>query len=151
MSQTGSRRSIWLIVSLCLNVVLIAMMAMGIARAWHREHEKTLGRAFSAESILAHLPPDRAAKVQAVLDAHAPALKELNDGALQARLHARPIFMAPVFDANAYAQAQQGLRIADDALEAERLKQTADIAAVLTPTERADIVERAREQSDKRP
>jgi Spy/CpxP family protein refolding chaperone len=94
---------------------------------------------------MSHLPPDRAANVQVIIDAHAAAMKRLRDDSTRARLSARPIFIAPRFDAAAYARAQQALLAADDALHAERLKQLADIAAILSPQERAEIVARARE------
>jgi uncharacterized membrane protein len=146
MSEGGTRhRNIWLILSLCLNVLLIAMIAVGMARVWHRHHEDAMGPAFSAESIVGHLPPDRAARVQAIIDRHAAAMKRLRDNATVARLRARPIFTAPRFDAAAYARAQQNLRAADDALQVERLKQLAEIAAILSAQERADIVARARD------
>lgn len=147
MSEGGTtrRRNIWLILSLCLNVLLIATIAMGIARAWHRHKEFVMGPPFSAESIVSHLPPDRAAKVQAIIDAHAAAMKRLRDDATNARLKARPIFTAPRFDAAAYARAQRALRAADNALQVERLKQLADVAAILSAQERAEIVARARE------
>jgi uncharacterized membrane protein len=151
MSEAGAprRRNIWLILSLCLNVVLIAMIAVGIARAWHHQQEAALGRAFSAQSIIAHLPSDRAEKVQAVLDAHAAQLNALTDAASQARVASRPVFAATNFDRANYAKAQLRIRTADDALEAEKMAQLADIAALLTPDERQAIVDRASQQKPK--
>jgi len=143
---TPPRSNTWLVVSICLNVVLIAMIAVGVARAWHRQHEMELGRAFSTQSIIAHLPADRAKKVKAVVDAHAYRLGVLADDATKSRLEARPIFTAPVFDPVAYAKAQERMRKADDALQTERMKQLMEIAALLTPAERQEIGERARNQ-----
>jgi uncharacterized membrane protein len=145
-AATPIRRNIWLILSLCLNVALIAMIAVGIWRSVEKQREASLGRAFSAQSIVAHLPPDRAARVQAVIDAHAAKLGALADEAERSRLNARPFFTAEKFDAIAYARAQQGMRQADDALQAERLRQLAEIAAILTPRERHEIAERARKE-----
>ncbi len=148
MSESGTPRgrNIWLIVSLCLNVVLVVMIAVGIARAIHRQAEASKGGAFSAQSILAHLPPDHAARVKAVMDAHAARLGTLNDNAARSRLNARPFFTAEKFDLAAYRKAQEDMRAADDALEAERMKQLSEIAVLLTAQERQEIAQRAREQ-----
>lgn len=147
MSEAGTpRRSIGLILSICLNVVLIAMIVVGIARAWQRERETMLGHAFSAYSIVAHLPPDRAAAVQKVIDAHAHELGILADDAERSRLEARPIFTAAKFDAAAYAKAQKRMLEADRAFQAARMKQIAEIAALLTVEEREAIADRARRE-----
>lgn len=144
--ETPRRRNIWLILSICLNALLIAMIAVGLSRAWERKHEMEMGPPFSAESIVGHLPADRAAKVQAIIDAHEPAVKRLRDAATAARMNARHFFTAQNLDAAAYANAQQNLRAADAALQVERMKQLAEIAAVLTPAERQQIVDRANAQ-----
>jgi uncharacterized membrane protein len=144
MSETGGRRrNVWLILSLCLNVVLIAMVAV---RMWQYDHGAKLGGAFSAQSIVAHLPPDRAAKVQAVIGAHAASLSALSDAAEKTRLQARLIFMAPTFQLPVYKQAQARILAADVALETEKMNQLNDIAVLLTSDERRAIVERARHQ-----
>ncbi|HEY1837817.1 MAG TPA: periplasmic heavy metal sensor [Rhizomicrobium sp.] len=151
MSEAGGRhRNIWLVLSLCLNVVLIAMVAVGFARAWQREHDAQMGGAFSGQSIVAHLPADRAAKVQAVIDAHATKLAALADAAQQARLNARLVFMSPDYQTPVYAQAQAKILAADDALETEKMKQLTEIGVLLTPDERKAIVDRARHQPRKR-
>jgi uncharacterized membrane protein len=150
MSETGGRRrNTGLIVSLCLNVVLIAMVAVGFVRAWQREYEQRVGGAFSAQSIVAHLPPDRAARVQAVVDAHAAKLNALADAAQQARVKARLLFLSPDYQLPVYAQQQARILAADDALEAEKMRQLNDIGVLLTVDERKGIVDRARHQPRK--
>ncbi len=153
MSEGGMQRgrNVWLIGSLCLNVLLIAMIVVGLMRAWHLKQEAALGRAFSAQSIAAHLPADRAAKVRAIIAAHAPRMKALNAAADEARRRARGFFVATQFDPDGYTKAQQTLRAANDALEAERLDQVGDIAAILSADERREIVERARVQDKTMP
>jgi uncharacterized membrane protein len=146
MTEATPRRNVGLIVSICLNVILIAMIAVGIARAWERQREMMLGHAFSANSIVAHLPPDRAAAVQKIVDAHSYKLGLLSDDAERSRLDARPIFTAQRFDAAAYAKAQERMLKTDQAFEAERMKQMAEIAAVLTSAERQSIADRARRE-----
>jgi uncharacterized membrane protein len=148
MSEPAMRqgRSVWLIVSLCLNVVLIAMIVVGTLRAIERQRVESLGRAFSPQSILAHLPADRAAKIQAVIDAHAEKLGVLSDDSDRARLNARRYFTAERLDSAAYARAQAGMRAADDAFQAERHAQMREIAQLLTPKERREIADRARQE-----
>jgi uncharacterized membrane protein len=148
MSEAATRpgRSIWLVISLCLNVVLITMIVMGTIRAMERQRVATLGRAFSPQSILAHLPADRAAKIQAVIDAHAERLGILADDSQRARLNARRFFTADRLDVDAYARAQAGMRAADDAFQAERHAQMLEIARLLTPKERREIADRARNE-----
>ncbi|HEX2593114.1 MAG TPA: periplasmic heavy metal sensor [Rhizomicrobium sp.] len=146
MSESGSRprRAIWLILSVCLNVVLIGMLVVGMMRAWHHKQEAT--GAFSTLSIIGHLPPDRAAAVQKIIDAHTPRMNQLKNEALQSRLAARKIFASPTIDQEAYRKAQEGMRAADDAIEVEKLSQMHDISTVLTAEERKAIVDRANHQ-----
>src|SRR6185312_10499879 len=146
MSEAQPRRNIWLILSLCLNVVLIGMIIAGIVRGIARQREAQIGRAFSVESIMAHLPPADAAKVKAVADRHRAKMDALYDASTFTRVEARRLFAAPTFDAAAYAKAQESVRSADDAFQVERMKQVSEIAAVLTADERHSIVDRARQE-----
>jgi len=143
-SAVPRSRNIWLAISLCLNVVLIAMIVVGVWRASQREHEQSIGHAFSPKSILLHLPPDRAAEIQRVIDAHAERLGNLADDTERAKLNARRYFTAEKFDPAAYAKAQDGMLAADSAFEAERHAQMQEIARLLTPKERREIADRAR-------
>ena len=122
------------------------MIAVGVWRGIQRQHEAQFGRAFSPESIIAHLPPDRAARVNAIAEKHRAKLDRLYDASILTRVNSRRIFAAPNFDAAAFAKAQEQVREADDALQVERMKQMGEIGAVLNGDDRHGIVKRAREE-----
>jgi Spy/CpxP family protein refolding chaperone len=143
VSEPPAKRSnVALIVSLCLNFILLGVIAMG---AW-RAHEMMMmgpplppGGTGMAPQMLMHLVPGEADKVRAVLEAHRDRLMALHRDAMEARRGARSVFLAPDFTRQSFAAALDRVHKADEALEVEHLKVMAETAATLTPEERKTV------------
>src|SRR5215472_17494219 len=93
------RGNVLLIVSLCLNVALAAMIAVGVYSASQRNHLRGFaGGPLAPQALMAEVNnPQERAKIQAVIDRHAARMKELRIESVQARGAAFRIFAEPSF------------------------------------------------------
>jgi len=137
-----------LIVSLCLNIALAAMIAIGIYNAVQRNQQRAMpGGPLSPQALMAEVGPAERAKIQAVIDKHAARLKELHIEAAQARGTAFRIFAEPSFTPQEFSQALERVRAADTALQDETAKMIGESVAQLTPQERQGIAQKIRERA----
>lgn len=141
MSETGrsDRPSILLIVSLCLNVALVALCAAMFFRVGLRPFEAHGPKGALSAPALMRMVPAEETKIRAVLDAHRPRLHQLHRDAMQARAELFQVLSAPKFDADSFAKASGAVESADSALETESLNTTAEAIGLLTPQERAHV------------
>jgi uncharacterized membrane protein len=140
------RRNWLLIVSLCLNIVLIPVIGAVVVRATHRDVQIGSGGVLAPRSLIAAFP-NEGSKIQKVIDAHTPKVRELRRAAVQARREAWRVLGAPDYTADKMAKALDGVHAADTALEGESLAMMNDSLAVLTPDERAAAVEKIRKRN----
>lgn len=137
-------RSTLLVMSLCLNVGLIALILVGIERG---------GTGFIAQpgvmapgQIARGLPPQQREKILDIVAGHRDAMREKRQAARRARLEAFRAFAAPTYMPAEFAAALDKVRAADAALEEEAVALQRDVVNVLTPQQRARIAERVRER-----
>jgi uncharacterized membrane protein len=150
MSNGSPQRNsnVALIVSLCLNLLLAGVIAIGGFRAFH--HGSMFGgghghgRGGSGIHALMHLVPAETDKIKNVVAAHNDRVLKLRSEAMEARRAALRAFAAPDFNRQAFDRSLERVRGADAALEAEELKVVSESAATLTPDERRAAAERAR-------
>jgi uncharacterized membrane protein len=142
-------RTTLLVMSLCLNVGLIALILVGLGRA---------GTGFIGQpgvmapaQIARGLPPQQREKILDIVAEHRDAMREKRQTARRARLEAFRIFAAPTYIAGDFAQALDQVRAADAALEAEAVSMQRDVVNLLTPEQRARIAERVRVRRGARP
>jgi uncharacterized membrane protein len=142
------KSNVALIVSLCLNLVLVGVIVMGGFRAFHHGSMfwggHGFGRGGSAPHALMHLAPAETDKIKAVVAAHNNRIDQLRNEAREARHDVLRVFAAADFSRQAFDQSLERVRGADAALEAEELKIVSESVATLTPDERRDAAERAR-------
>jgi uncharacterized membrane protein len=139
--------SVLLIVSLCLNLALIGLIAIAYMRADMRHywgHDGHEGKVALSAQALMRMAPEEESKIQGILDAHRKTLRELRQQALQARAHAFRILESREFRADDFAKSLAAVQSADAALEAETMKVTAESVAVLTPAEREIVAGQVR-------
>jgi uncharacterized membrane protein len=141
-AKPSRARAILLIVSLCLNLALIALILVGIGRA---------GTGFIAQpgvmapaQIARGLPPFEREKILDIVAEHRDAMREKRRAARRARLEAFRAFAAPNYVPGDFAAALDKVREADAALEAEAVAMQRDAVNVLTPEQRARMAERVR-------
>ena len=133
-------RTTLMVMSLCLNVGLIALILVGVGRAG--------GNFFARPGFLAptqiarELAPERREKVFDVAAAHRGVLRERRQAARQARQEAFRVFAAPDYSPGDFTRALDNVRMADAALEEEAVALQQDVVNVLTPDERKRIAER---------
>lgn len=148
LDQPPRRGNVLLIVSLCLNVALIAMIAIGILNAVARNHLRAMpGGPLAPQALLSEVTPAERPKIQAVIDAHRARLQELRRESAQARVDAFRIFAEPSFSAQDFSRALDRVRVADMAVQDEAARQTADAVAQLAPAERQAIAQTIRERA----
>lgn len=135
-------RTTLLVMSLCLNVGLIALILVGLGRA---------GAGFIGQpgvmapgQIARGLPPEQREKILDVVAEHRDAMREKRQAARRARLDAFRAFAAATFVPGEFARALDQVRTADATLEEEAVAMQRDVVNVLTPEERAHIAERVR-------
>lgn len=137
-------RTTLMVMSLCLNAGLIAMILVGIGR---------VGGGFIAQpgvmapaQIARSLPAQERDKILGIVAEHRDALREKRQAARRARLEAFRVFAAPDYAAGDFARALDAVRAADAALEEEAVAQQRDVVNSLTDEERKLIVERVKER-----
>ena len=141
-AKPSAIRTTLLVMSLCLNLGLIALILVG----WGR-----VGGGFIAQpgvmapaQIARGLPPAEREKIRDVLALHRDAMREKRQAARQARLEAFRIFAAPTYVPGDFAAALDRVRAADATLEEEAVALQRDVVNALTADERAMIAERVR-------
>ncbi len=137
-------RDILLIVSLCLNVALLAMVTVGIVGALTGQPRQPPGGPLAPQALLAQAQASEKPKIQAIIDAHAPRLHELRMEAAQARAAAFRIFAEPSFAPADFSAALTRTRNADVAVEDETIQQMGQVVAQLSPAERQAIADKIR-------
>src|SRR5271169_5620578 len=86
--------NIALIISLCLNLIFIGVIAVGVFRAAMMHPPQTMaGQGLFAPRILMAMVPSASDKIQNILDAHGSKMDELRFEAQSARRDARRTFM----------------------------------------------------------
>ena len=139
-SAQSRTRTTLMVMSLCLNVGLIALILVGIGR---------VGGGFIAQpgvmapaQIARGLPPQQREKILDIVAAHRDAMRERRQAARRARLEAFRIFAAPDYTAADFTRALDAVRAADAALEEEAVALQQDVVNTLTPGQRKLIAER---------
>jgi uncharacterized membrane protein len=134
-------RSVLLIVSLCLNVALIAMIVAGIANAIRMAgHPKGM---LAPQALLAAASTSERPQIQAVIDAHAARVKELEKAEFTARRAALEVFAQPNLNADEFKKALDAVNAADDAVREEQIAVMDEAATKLSASERAAMTEKA--------
>lgn len=155
MTDTGSappppaprpRRSWLLIVSLCLNIALIPVIGAVVVRALHRDVQIGTGGVLAPRS-LANAFPAEGDRIQKVITAHTPTIKELRRAAVQTRMKAWQLLGSPDYRPDKMAKALEAIHTADTALEGESLAMMNDSIAMLSPDERTALVEKIRRRN----
>lgn len=131
--------SVLLIVSLCLNLALIGLIAITFMRTGMGRFEPHDGKVGLGAQSLMRMVPAEQTKIQAIIDAHRPKMRELRHQAILARGESFRLLAAKDFKADDFAKSLASVDAADAALEAETMAVTAQSVAVLTPQERQDI------------
>ncbi|HWF64450.1 MAG TPA: periplasmic heavy metal sensor [Rhizomicrobium sp.] len=146
-SGPSPTRNTLLVMSLCLNVGLIALILVGIGR---------VGQGLAARpgvlapiQIARVLPDAGRQKVQGIMAEHRDALREKRRAARAARQDVFRVFTATTYVAGDLAHALDQVRVADVALEEEQIAQQRDVINSLTPEERKLIADRVRERRNR--
>ena len=150
MADPASSRTDWsrtratlMVMSLCLNVGLIALILVGIGRV----SPGLGGQGVMAPGQIARALPDAGRlKVQGIMAEHRDALRERRRAARAARLEVFRVFTAPTYVAGDLARALDQVRVADASLEEESVAQQRDVINSLTPDERKLIADGVRER-----
>jgi Spy/CpxP family protein refolding chaperone len=131
--------SVLLIVSLCLNLALIGLIAITLMRTGLHRLDHYEGRvSLSAQALMRTFPAEQT-KIQAIIDTHRGQMRALRRQAMQARSDSFRLLEAKKFNADEFAKSLASVDAADAALEAETMSMTAQAVAALTPEERAAI------------
>ena len=142
--RPNSWRNVLLVLSLCFNVALVAILAVGAVRMVTAARAPFIAQPagpLAPGQVLRSLSPERRQVLQALMRQHRPALVQLRQAARQARQESFRIFSAPQFDSAAFNAALERVSAADGALEDEAVAQAKDLVAALTPQERQKVIE----------
>jgi uncharacterized membrane protein len=137
------RPSVLLIVSLCLNLLLIPVVAVIIFRAAHPVNAVGSGGVLAPRSVMADAPAQKD-RIAAIVAKHEPKIRALRAAAADARRDAFRALGAPDYTADKFRKALAAVSDADSALERENIAMMSESLATLTPQERADLVAHAR-------
>jgi len=141
-----SRRSWLLIVSLCLNIALIPVIGAVVVRAMHRDVQIGSGGILAPRSLINAFPSE-GGKIQKVIAAHTPTIRERRHASVQTRIQAWQVLGASDYTPDKMAKALDAIHAADTALEGESLAMMNDSLAALTPDERMALVEKIRKRN----
>jgi uncharacterized membrane protein len=139
--------SVLLIVSLCLNLALIGLVAIAYMRTSLRHfapHEGHEGKVTLSAQSLMRMAPTEQTKIEGIIDAHRKQMHELRQQAMQARADAFHLLEAHDFRADDFAKSLAAVQGADAALESETMKVTAESVSALTPAERENVARQVR-------
>jgi Spy/CpxP family protein refolding chaperone len=147
-APAAKRSNVALVVSLCLNLILIGVIAMGLWRAHLMMMPPGAERpGMLAPQILMRLAPAEADKIRAIMEAHRDRLIQLHQTAMEARRAAHNVFQSSDYNRQAFDNALERVHQADAALETERLKMLSEIIATLTPEERRTVAQWSQERA----
>ena len=142
------RRSTALIISICLNIALIAMILAALASAFFRPFPHHWeGGPLGLHAMMDIAAPQERARIEDIVERDRPQLKALADRARDARVAAYKIFAQANFSRDAYSKALDQARQANDALQAEVSAMMVDAAAQLSPEERQTLAAQAARKS----
>ena len=149
---TPSRgRAIALVVSLCLNVLLAALILGVLSRAVGGGFIGQPGGQLAPGIIARGLSPESQDKIRGIQAEHRDAMQEARKGARQARLAAFRSFAAQDYSPNAFANSLEQVRAADGRLEEEAILMLRDTIGSLTPEERKAVIARTRSGANRFP
>lgn len=140
------RVSILLIVSLCLNIVLVPVVAAVLIRAMQRVTEIGAGGILAPRSVMATVPAERS-HIQTIIDAHTDKILALRKDSFRTRREAFMVLAAPDYTAEKFAGALDRVAVADGALERESISMMAESLATLTPAERTAMVDKVKRRN----
>ena len=133
-----------LILSLCLNVFLIAVVAAGIGAAYVRSANNT-GGGLAPREMLAMLDGKSRETVETYLRGRVREGRAAQRDVRAARAAVFAAFQAEPFDKEALEGEMAKLRDAETALNALTQRIIADVAAMMTPAERATVARNVRQ------
>lgn len=152
------RWSVALIVSLCINLLLAGVIAMAVFRfafrppppmmmggpggpGFHSQPERQQIRLLLAPRGLMHVVPEKQDAIRTALEAHHPRMDALRADSLAARREVLRLYAAPTLDKVALDKAFARMLQTDAAVEAELVRMSADVGALLTADERKKVLE----------
>lgn len=145
-------RTIALVVSLSLNLLLVGLIAVILSRAVGVALAVAQpGGQLAPAAIARGLSPEGQDKIRGIVDEHADAMLEAQQGARRARLAAFRSFAAPDYSPNAFANSLEQVRAADSRLEEEAILRLKDTINSLTPEERKIVIARVRSGANRLP
>jgi len=132
--------------SVALFLSLVVNLLVGGAMighwGWHGDHHDRGGKHWSARFWLKHALGDKGApKVEKLWEAHRAQLKPLRAASKQARSDVHAALSAKDFDAEAYARALDASLQKSMAIRATHHAFMIELAATLTPEQRAKLAE----------
>jgi uncharacterized membrane protein len=151
------RWSVALIVSLCVNLLLAGVIATAVYRfavrpplpmmggpggpSFHGQPERQQIRLLLAPRGLMHVVPEKGDAIRAALEAHHPRMDALRADSLAARREVLRLYAAPTLDKPALDKAFARMLQTDAAIEAELVRMSSDVGALLTADERKKVIE----------
>jgi uncharacterized membrane protein len=141
------RRSRLLIISLCVNVALLAFIAVVLWRAAHVDHSVGAGISPLAPKSVAAEFSNRAGAIGAAIDAHRAKILTLRAASVATRRDAFALLGSDDYTPQKMQAALAAIAKADAALEAEDIRMSADSLAILSPDERKTFVERLKRRN----
>jgi uncharacterized membrane protein len=142
-SAAPRRPSVLLIVSLCLNIVLIPVIAVIIFRAAYHVNTIGSGGILAPRSVMAEAPAE-SDRIAAIIAGHEAKIRALRASAAGARREAFRVLAAPDYTPDKFRQALAAVADADSALERENIAMMAESLTTLTPKERETLVAHAK-------
>ncbi len=145
MAAPRRKSNVALIVSLCINLVLVGVIAMGLFRAIHFGPMFANGQRPLVPFGLMRLVPEDGDKIKTIVAAHKDRILQLRKDAMEARREMWRAFAAADFTQQAFDRSLARVHDADAAMEAEQLKVVSESVAALTPGERRNAAEHGRQ------
>lgn len=154
---SSGRSNIALIISLCINLILVGIVGMAVFRMhffppppfggpgmmqFHgRAHGMELWqfqRALTPQAFQ-RAAPAKSEKIEAIITSHRAHFRELGQSSIDARRQAFQVFSQPNFDKKAFDDALAHVQAADAALEKEIMSVVSESAVTLSPEERKAV------------
>lgn len=156
--STGSRGlHVALIISLCINLVLVGIVAMAVVRmhffapppfggpgmmgghgSGHGFMLRQMQESLTPQA-LERGAPAKADKIRSIMETHRQRIHELGTASIDARRQAFDVFSQPNFDKKGFDASLARVQAADAALEKEILSVVSDSAVALSPEERQAV------------
>lgn len=151
------RWSVALIVSLCVNLLLAGVIATAAFRfayrppppmmggpggpSFHGQPERQQIRLILAPRGLMHVVPEKEDAIRAALEPHRAHMDALRADSQAARREVLRLYAAPTLDKPALEKAFARMLQSDAAIEAELVKMSSEVGALLTADERKKVIE----------